>query len=425
MSYDAKKPINYSVLYVRLLPKAIKQQRNKSSDISLGKGCEFYTVSKNQYNSTNVHPILSLQQTIGNQAVQRLLRSNVRFKFANILTMLEVSQDSDVYEKEAEHVAEQMTSTSLSSGSLRTARTDDYDKQIDQDCKRCNENKINTKGFEGTCSETSQDIIKGVDDTLHAEGSPLDSSIRVFMEPKFGFDFSKVRIHTDEQAAISAQTINAMAYTVGNNIVFGRGQYSPQTTEGKKLMAHELTHVVQQQSVLPQMVTYLAQHSKLNSKSEEKNVVRSVIVSNRTRTGTMKLLQMQRIEGGGATPGGRGGIDLIYLIMPPEEVSDIEDPRAFIKEMSDYITNTLGMKPKEVANLDEIFEDLAKYGRKQRVGRIRIVAHGGKHGQVVMTRPPESEGQDPYFKVDEVEKYARYVTQRPKELLRMSWPKML
>src|SRR5690606_20271324 len=67
-----------------------------------------------------------------------------------------------------------------------------------------------------------------------------------FMENRFGYDFSHVKIHDDTVAAKSAQSINALAYTSGNNIVFNHGQYSPETNSGRKLLAHELTHVVQQ-----------------------------------------------------------------------------------------------------------------------------------------------------------------------------------
>lgn len=83
--------------------------------------------------------------------------------------------------------------------------------------------------------------------SLHSGGSHLDASTRSFMEPKFGYDFSDVKIHNDSAAHQSASNINALAYTHGNNIVFGEGQYQPHTPAGKQLLAHELTHVVQQQ----------------------------------------------------------------------------------------------------------------------------------------------------------------------------------
>src|SRR6266516_6868887 len=87
-----------------------------------------------------------------------------------------------------------------------------------------------------------------VHDVLHSPGQPLDQATRTFMEPRFGHDFSKVRVHTDARATESAHAVNALAYTVGHNIVFGGGQYTPNTTAGQRLLAHELTHTVQQGS---------------------------------------------------------------------------------------------------------------------------------------------------------------------------------
>lgn len=84
-------------------------------------------------------------------------------------------------------------------------------------------------------------------DVLRSPGKPLDNEIRTFMEPRFGHDFSRVRIHTDEKAVESARAVNALAYTVGRHVVFGAGQFAPGTDATRKLLAHELTHVVQQE----------------------------------------------------------------------------------------------------------------------------------------------------------------------------------
>ena len=81
---------------------------------------------------------------------------------------------------------------------------------------------------------------------LASAGRPLDSEARAFFEPRFGYDFSQVRIYSDEKEAQSAQSIGALAYTAGPNIAFGGGRYQPETGEGRRLLAHELTHVVQQ-----------------------------------------------------------------------------------------------------------------------------------------------------------------------------------
>jgi uncharacterized protein DUF4157 len=85
-----------------------------------------------------------------------------------------------------------------------------------------------------------------VNDVLGSSGQSLDAATRSFMEPRFGHDFSNVRVHTDTRAAQSAQAVNALAYTVGRDVVFGAGQYAPGTVRGSQLLAHELTHVVQQ-----------------------------------------------------------------------------------------------------------------------------------------------------------------------------------
>jgi hypothetical protein len=85
-----------------------------------------------------------------------------------------------------------------------------------------------------------------VHEVLRSPGQPLDDATRAYMEPRLGHDFSAVRVHTDAKAAESAQVVNALAYTVGRDVVFGAGRYAPQTSSGQRLTAHELTHVVQQ-----------------------------------------------------------------------------------------------------------------------------------------------------------------------------------
>lgn len=85
-----------------------------------------------------------------------------------------------------------------------------------------------------------------VEDVLQSSGQPLDASTRAFMEDRFGHDFSKVRVHSDARAASSARAVDAHAYTVGSQVVFGAGRYSPAQAEGQRLLAHELAHVVQQ-----------------------------------------------------------------------------------------------------------------------------------------------------------------------------------
>lgn len=87
-----------------------------------------------------------------------------------------------------------------------------------------------------------------INDVLASPGKPLDAATRIEMENHIGQDFSAIRVHTDAKAAASATMIDAQAYTVANEIVFGEDQYAPATTRGKTLLAHELTHVAQQRT---------------------------------------------------------------------------------------------------------------------------------------------------------------------------------
>jgi len=88
-----------------------------------------------------------------------------------------------------------------------------------------------------------------VHEVLRSPGHPLDATTRAFFEPRFGHDFSQVRVHSDAQAGGSAQSVKALAYTLGHDLVFAPGEYQPQTFEGKRLLAHELTHVIQQRGL--------------------------------------------------------------------------------------------------------------------------------------------------------------------------------
>jgi Domain of unknown function (DUF4157) len=111
----------------------------------------------------------------------------------------------------------------------------------DEMCETC---QLSRKA-EGTAGGPAR-VPSVVGEVLRSSGRSLDAAAQGDMGARFGFDFSRVRIHDDAQAAESAASVAARAYTVGNNVVFGRGQYAPSTDRGRRLLAHELTHVVQQ-----------------------------------------------------------------------------------------------------------------------------------------------------------------------------------
>lgn len=107
-------------------------------------------------------------------------------------------------------------------------------------------------------NRAAQRIIKEerLETASNSVGEPLDEATRSSMEPRFGVDLAKVRVHTDEKASKSAETFDAQAYTSGRDIYFGAGKYAPGTTEGQRLLAHELTHVVQQTAAGEETTTH-------------------------------------------------------------------------------------------------------------------------------------------------------------------------
>jgi hypothetical protein len=106
--------------------------------------------------------------------------------------------------------------------------------------------------FTGQAAGRALETPASVDRALSSAGSPLEPALRQDMERRFGHDFSRVRVHSGGTAVQSARDVNAHAYAVGQNIVFGAGQFAPATYEGRRLLAHELTHVVQQSGANPQ-----------------------------------------------------------------------------------------------------------------------------------------------------------------------------
>jgi hypothetical protein len=143
---------------------------------------------------------------------------------------LTVGASSDVYEQEADHVADQVTGAS-SHSAVRGA-------------------PLQIQRYAGGQTEPSTSAPASVDHALAESGAPLEPAVSQNMEQRFGHDFSQVRVHAGQSAQQSARDVNASAYTVGHDIVFGAGRFAPGTHEGQRLLAHELTHVVQQRTGL-------------------------------------------------------------------------------------------------------------------------------------------------------------------------------
>ena len=170
-----------------------------------------------------------------------------------IQTKLTIGAPNDKYEREADRVADQIMrmpepgheedfeEMPAMPGTEEKLRRQPVEEEEEED----EEGPLQAKEISGRSSAPSLDLDARIQ-ALKGSGQPLPNSVRAFFEPRFGHDFGRVRIHADGRAADAARSVNARAFTVGRDVVFGTGEYRPGTTSGKQLLAHELAHVVQQ-----------------------------------------------------------------------------------------------------------------------------------------------------------------------------------
>jgi hypothetical protein len=157
-----------------------------------------------------------------------------------------VSRPDDLYEEEADRVADRVmrlpdpawTRPGIGSTPIRPL-------SIQRLCAECEDEELQRQPRH-PATEAENAGLGTVAATLRQTGHPLDAVARAFFEPRFGVDFSAVRVHNDSTAAASARDVQALAYTIGRDVVFDAGVYAPHTDTGKRLLAHELTHVLQQ-----------------------------------------------------------------------------------------------------------------------------------------------------------------------------------
>jgi hypothetical protein len=215
-----------------------KPAREKLSSQSASTGNpELSVFAQSMYGSGN------FQSAAGNLAIQRFLTTGL------IQAKLSISQPGDGDEEEADRIAKQV----VSPGSTPIAQKQCECGQSSggNECLQCStENShVQRKPIRrAPASTVSPSALRlGI-------GRSLDATTRDFMKSHFGSGIDDVRIHTDDGAAKSAAAIDADAFTIGRDIVFGAGRYAPTTVDGKQLLAHELTHVFQQQKVAPDTV---------------------------------------------------------------------------------------------------------------------------------------------------------------------------
>jgi hypothetical protein len=157
---------------------------------------------------------------------------------AGLQTKLYLGAQGDSHELEADRVAEQVMRMPAPESEPPCA--------CGGSCTSCQAKQLSRKESSESDANDGFEAPPIVYKALARPGQPLDQGDRSFMESRFGQDFAGVRVHADSEAADSARPINARAYTVGSDIVFGAGEYAPGSDAGRHLLAHELTHVVQQ-----------------------------------------------------------------------------------------------------------------------------------------------------------------------------------
>jgi hypothetical protein len=208
------------------------------------------------------HPLLQLQRQLGNRAVTHLIQTNL------IQAKLSVSQPNDRYEQEADRVADtvmrmpdpviqrQPSEEETIQTSLIGPITPLMQRQVEEEkeepvqmlqrqVEEEKEEPVQAKQATPQPPNVTPDLESSIQ-AMRGGGKSLPEDTRSFYESRFGYDFGGVRVHTDSQASEAAGQLSAQAFTIGQNIFFNTGRYEPQTSQGKWLLAHELTHTVQQ-----------------------------------------------------------------------------------------------------------------------------------------------------------------------------------
>lgn len=222
--------------------------------------------------NTKSNPAVAIQRSAGNQAAQAVLSDRgredsrggrERSPSERSGPTLTIGDPNARYEREAERVAERVMRADESVSTASTS-SDAGPARIQRMCSRCRRRYEQGKPL--NCEECEQELQRSeaaqrkpsvhgrVTDrirSLRGGGSRLDEDVRSFFEPRFGRDFSDVRVHTGGRADAVARAVNATAFTLGRDVVFRSGAYQPGTAGGRRLLAHELTHVVQQRGNRP------------------------------------------------------------------------------------------------------------------------------------------------------------------------------
>ncbi|MGH8563234.1 MAG: eCIS core domain-containing protein [Gammaproteobacteria bacterium] len=204
-----------------------------------------------------------------------------------IQTKLKIGEQNDKFEQEADRVAEQV----MRMPDSEMAQISGTGEAVKRKCAACASGKSlcpkcapeeeqlhrkpllpRTKTSAGQAPQLTSQLSAQIS-ALRGSGRPLPPSARAFFEPRFGADFTGVRVHTDGRAAQLARAVNARAFTLGRDVVFGAGQYEPMTASGKTLLAHELVHVAQQADGIQGVIGRQANHTFEDCNNKQKKQI--------------------------------------------------------------------------------------------------------------------------------------------------------
>lgn len=204
-----------------------------------------------------------------------------------------------------------------------------------------------------------------VSDGLRSPDQPLDVATRAIFEPRFGYDFSGVRLHTSAKAAESARAVNALAYTMGRDIVFGAGQYAPETSAGRALLAHELTHVIQQSQAQPASQPLAISSPVDTEEREADSVVNAFVVGGPMPTLSSAPLAIDRqpVSGSGQSGKTQTITDPNAVVRGgPPDFKATGDPPIAVGTRVDIIDTQVSTKPKGT------FVNLVEHGTGKALG---------------------------------------------------------
>jgi hypothetical protein len=236
-----------SVMVHKMYSKKTTQPGNqrKKQSVSMDTPASVQSVPEPENLTGRLDSVMQMQSMIGNRATTRLLKQS-----APVQAKLEVSPANDIYEQEAEHVADHVVASFSSSGAVAQgiSATKPNTMRAVQRIMRMHSGSDTVGG-----KEVSSDVHAGIQQS-RGSGQPLDHSVRSRMEGAFGRSFGNVRIHHNAASHTLNRSLQARAFTTGSDIFFKQGAYDPHSSAGQHLLAHELTHVVQQSGKVNRMM---------------------------------------------------------------------------------------------------------------------------------------------------------------------------